>query len=254
VGEPRALASLGVGAAQRGGVGIRLEPLERVADGVWVATRSLPLVVGDVGTRMTVVRLASGELMLHSPVRIDPATRDAVDRVGRVRWIVGPSKVHHLFLGDWTAAHPDAELCGAPGLPEKRRDLRFAHVMDGAWQAPWGGELLHHPFAGAPFMNEVVFFHPASRTLLLTDLAFNVERGAPNRARVFHWLVGAVGRFGPHRIIRFGIRDRAAARRSLATILAWDFDRVIVTHGSVLESGGRAALERGFAFLGGGPG
>jgi hypothetical protein len=61
--------------------------------------------------------------------------------------------------------------------------------------------------------------------------------------------VGATGRFGPHRIVRAFVRDRAAARRSLERILAWDFDRVIVSHGDVLETGGRAALERGFAWL-----
>jgi hypothetical protein len=223
--------------------------LEPLAAGLWVATRPLPLWIGDVGTRMTVVRLASGELVLHSPVRLDAATREAVERVGRVRWLVGPSKPHHLFLGEWASAYPGAELCAAPGLAEKRRDLRLHHVLDDGWASPWGGELRHRLFAGAPLINEVVFFHPASRTLLLTDLAFHVQPGAANRARVFHWLVGAGRGFGPHRIIRAAIRDRAAARRSLEQILAWDFDRVVVTHGSVLETGGRAALERAFAFL-----
>ena len=84
---------------------------------------------------------------------------------------------------------------------------------------------------------------------MLTDLAFNVQPGAKNRAKVFHWLVGASGRFGPHRIFRALMRDRDAARRSLEQILAWDFDRIVVTHGAVLEHGGREALRAGFAFL-----
>ena len=58
-----------------------------------------------------------------------------------------------------------------------------------------------------------------------------------------------MGRFGPHRIVRFAIRDRAAARRSLERILAWDFERVVVSHGEVLETGGKRAVEEGFAFL-----
>jgi len=32
-------------------------------------------------------------------------------------------------------------------------------------------------------------------------------------------------------------------------ILAWDFDRVVVAHGEVLESGGREALRQGYAWL-----
>jgi hypothetical protein len=223
--------------------------LEPLAPDLWVASRSLPLRVGDVGTRMSVIRLKSGELLLHSPVALDDATRRAVESIGRPRWLIGPNKVHHLFLGDWVRAFPDAILCGAPGLAEKRPDLRFARVL--ASQAPpeWNGELRVRLVEGAPLMNEVVFFHPASRTLLLTDLAFNVKAGPGNRARLFHWLVGATGRFGPHRIVRFGIRDRAAARRSLDEILAWDFERVVVTHGEVLERDGRRLLARGFAYL-----
>jgi hypothetical protein len=158
--------------------------------------------------------------------------------------------VHHLYLGDYARAYPEARLCAAPGLPEKRRDLAFHHVFDGSWTPPWQDELPGLPFEGAPRLNERVFLHRASRTLLLTDLAFNLEAGAPDRARVFHWLVGARGRFGPHRLVRSMIRDRAAARRSLERILAWDFDRVVVTHGSVLATGGRERLREAFAFLG----
>ena len=105
-------------------------------------------------------------------------------------------------------------------------------------------------FAGATILNEVVLLHRPTRTLVLTDLAFNLPPGARNEARLFHRLVGAAGRFGPHRVVRLGIRDRAAAARSLEHVLGWDFDRVIVSHGEVLESGGKAALRAAFAFVG----
>lgn len=214
-----------------------------------MASRPLPLWVGDVGTRMTVIRIG-GELLLHSPVAPDAELRAALDRLGHVRWLVGPNKMHHLYLSDFARACPDAELCGAPGLPEKRRDLSFQHVLDDAGPAPWRGELVHRLFRGAPALNEVVFLHRPSRSLLLTDLAFHVETGAPNRARLFHWIVGALGRFGPHRLVRVMIRDRAAARHSRDEILGWDFERVVVTHGSVLEHDGPARMAEAFAFLG----
>jgi hypothetical protein len=222
-----------------------LTPLDR---DLWVAARPLPLWVGDVGARMTVVRLRDGSLLLHSPVAPDAPLREALERLGPVRFVVGPNRMHHFHLRDWLEACPDALLCGAPGLPEKRRDLRFDRVLDGA--APgWAGEVETHLFRGAPALNEVVLLHRPTRTLVLTDLAFNVAPGPRNRARLFHRLVGATGRFGPHRIVRATIRDRRAARGSLDAILGWDFDRVVVTHGDVLETGGRAAIEAAFAFL-----
>lgn len=226
--------------------------LEKLDENLWVASRPLPLWIGDIGTRMTVIRIGDA-LLLHSPVPLDATTQQALDGLGEVRWLVGPSKVHHLYLGDYVRAYPSAELCGAPGLAEKRKDLTFHHVIDEGWASPWQGAVPHHLFRGAPSINEVVFFHAASRTLVLTDLAFNVQPGPANRAKVFHWLVGATGRFGPHRIVRAMIRDRRAARESLEAILGWDFDRVVVTHGSVLERGGKASLARGFEFVLEGP-
>ena len=220
--------------------------LQELATDLWVASRRLPMWIGEIGCRMTIVRLAGGDLLLHSPVPLDLATRASLDRLGRGRWIVGPSKVHHLSLGDYVGAYPDAMLCGAPGLAEKRRDLRFQCVLDDAFAPPWGSDVPMRQFRGAPMMNEIALFHPPSRTLVLTDLAFNVPADGGG-ARFFHWLVGATGRFGPHRIVRFGIRDRVAASASLEAMRAWDFDRVIVSHGEVLERGGKAAFERAFA-------
>jgi hypothetical protein len=219
--------------------------LQALAPDLWVASHPLPMWVGDIGCRMTIVRIG-GDLLLHSPVPLEPATRSALDSIGRVRWIVGPNRVHHFWLGDYARAYPEALLCGAPGLAEKRRDLRFRGVLDDAQPPPWGPSVRIALLRGAPSLNELAFFHPASRTLVLTDLAFNVQPDG-GRARLFHRLVGATGRFGPHRIVRLAIRDPRAAGRSLQAIRAWDFDRVIVSHGDVLERGGKAAFETAFA-------
>ena len=220
-----------------------------LAPELWVADRPLKLAVGDIGTRMTVIRLADGGLFLHSPVRLDDETRRALDALGSVRAVVAPSKVHHFFVGDYLAGYPQAQVYAAPGLAEKRRDVQFHGPLGDEAPAEWHGQIEQHLFRGAPYINEVVFFHPATRTLLLTDLAFNVAADRTAKARAFYWLVGAAGRFGPHRMMRLLIRNRRAARSSLDAILRWDFDRVIVTHGEVLETGGRQWLAAAFAFL-----
>lgn len=222
----------------------------RLAADLWVLARPLPLAVGDIGTRMTVVRLPDDSLFLHSPVRLDADTRRTLDDIGTVRYVVAPSKVHHFFAGDYRSAYPQARLFAAPGLAEKRTDLRFDAVLSDEPPPEWRDAIDQHLFRGAPLVNEVVFFHPASRTLILTDLAFNFTHAPTGRARVFSWLVGATGRFGPHRMMRAFIRDRGAARDSVRRVLSWDFDRITVTHGTILESGGKSCFAAAFAFLG----
>ena len=101
----------------------------------------------------------------------------------------------------------------------------------------------------APRLEEVAFLHGASQTLLLTDLAFHVRHSDSRFTRVFMRLNGGYGRFGTTRMLRSSFRDRKALRASIDRILAWDFDRVVVTHGEVLERGGREALREAYAWL-----
>lgn len=66
---------------------------------------------------------------------------------------------------------------------------------------------------------------------------------------MFARVLGVYGRLGVSRTIRLATRDRVAARASLERILAWDFERVIVGHGEIVDTGGRAAIERAFRWL-----
>ena len=225
-------------------------PLRPIADHLWVAERAhgqLPFL--DIGTRMTVIRLPGGGLFLHSPVEADAATRGAVEALGAVRAIVAPNYVHHLFAGGWKQAYPQARLLGAPGLARKRRDLAFDGELGDEPEPSYAGALEQVLVRGARLLNEVVFFHRASRTLLLTDLAFHPTEASRPGLRRWTWLTRVRDGFGPNALVRAFIRDRRAARASLDRILAWDFDRVTVTHGELLESGGREALRKAYAWL-----
>jgi glyoxylase-like metal-dependent hydrolase (beta-lactamase superfamily II) len=202
-----------------------------------------------LGTRTTVVRLADGGLWLHSPGPLDEAQRRALEALGPVRALVAPSLLHHLFLRPAAEAFPAARVYVAPGLPEKVRDLRFDEVLDGEAPPAWKGEIDQLPLAGLRRMIEVVFLHRASHSLVATDLAFHVRRSESLFTRVFMLLNGGYGRFGPTRLLRAQVSDRGRLRASLDRLLVWDFDRVIVAHGDVLESGGREALRAGFAWL-----
>jgi hypothetical protein len=198
---------------------------------------------------MTVIRLADGSLLLHSPVVLDPGLRTELDAIGAVRFVVAPNRVHHLYAGRVAETYPDARLWIGPGLERKRPDLRYVAVLGDEAPVEWRGQVDQVFFAGRPFENEVVFLHRASRTLILCDLAFNFRAGTALPTRLLMRLIRSYGRFGPSTLDPWLIRDRAAARASLERILAWDFDRVIVAHGDVVEHGGRDALAHGYRWL-----
>lgn len=223
--------------------------LRRVADDLWVVERPQSFYGLPVGARMTVLRLAGQRLLLHSPVTLDAPLRDALDALGRVCFAVAPNRLHHLRAGDVARHYPGARLWIAPGLERKRPDLVYEAILGDEAPDEWRGEVEQAFVAGRPYENEVAFFHRASRTLVVCDLAFNFGTSSALRTRVLMRLLRSYGRLGPTKLDPLLIRDRGAARASLERILAWDFDRVIVAHGDVQESGGRQLLRDGYAWL-----
>jgi len=227
----------------------RPKALRPLADDIWVVERPQTFYGLPVGTRMTVIRLSGARLLLHSPVALDTELRAELDAIGRVSYAVAPNRVHHLYAGDVAKVYPGARLWIGPGLERKRPDLEFVAVLGDESPEEWQGEVLQTFFRGRPYENEVVFFHRASRTLILCDLAFNFGPHAAAPTRFLMKLIRSYGRFGPSKLDPWLIRDWNAARHSLERILAWDFDRVVVAHGDVLESGGREALREGYEWL-----
>ena len=223
--------------------------LREIAPDLWVAERPQRFFGLEVGTRMTVIRLAGGRLLLHSPVALDDGLRRELDALGRVSFVVAPNRVHHLYAGKVAETYPEARLWVAPGLPRKRPDLAFAGVLGDEAPEEWRAEVEQVFFRGRPYENEVVFFHRPSRTLIICDIAFNFGPGAATPTRLLMRLIRSYGRFGPTTLDPWLIRDRAAARESLQRILAWEFDGVILPHGDLVPSGGREALRRGYAWL-----
>jgi hypothetical protein len=223
--------------------------LERLDQDLWTA--AAPFRVGglELGVRVTALRLADGGLFLHSPIHYTEELRAALEPLGPVRFLAAPNKVHHLHLAGWKLAFPEAKLWGPVGLPDKRKDLRFDGVLVDRPEPAWADRIDQLQFYGAPHTNEVVFLHRPTRTLLLTDLAFNI-RGPVNRlTRAYLRIGGCHGRLATTLIMRLVVRDKKAARESLERICQWDFDRIVVCHGDVLEHGGPGALREAFAWL-----
>lgn len=227
----------------------RSQSLKQLAEDIWIAERPQTFYGLAVGTRMTVIRLTGGRLLLHSAIALDPALLAELDALGRVAYVVAPNRVHHLYAGDVAKSYPEARLWIGPGLETKRPDLRYVAILGDESPEEWRGEVDQTFFRGRPYENEVVFLHRKTRTLIVCDLAFNFGPSAPAMTRFWMKLIRSYGSFGPSKLDPLLIRDRVAARQSLERILGWDFDRVVIAHGDVLETGGREALRAGYSWL-----
>jgi hypothetical protein len=225
--------------------------LEAVAQDLWCAAVDLRFLGVHMGTRMTLVRLGDGTLWVHSPIAITDALRAEVDALGKVAHLVAPNLFHHLFVGQWKAAYPDATMWLAPGLERKRPDLVAdpqGVVTLGTAPPPWDAEIAQAPLTGFSF-HEVLFHHRASRTLVSSDLLENFSGSPYVFTRAYLKLAGLYGRVGVSRVLRWAYRDRPAVKEALARVLAWDFDRIVIAHGAIVEHDAKRALAEAYAWL-----
>ena len=97
-------------------------------------------------------------------------------------------------------------------------------------------------------LSEVLLFHRSSRTLILTDLAFNVTRYPRTLDRLFWRLSGIPARFGPGRTARsLFLTDRDVASRCLSRAAEWPFRRIVVAHGDAIEHDAMKEFQRAFS-------
>lgn len=203
---------------------------------------------GSLEGRMNVVGLGSAGTLVHSPTPVDDALAAEIAALGPVAYVVAPNCFHHLNVTAFLKRFPDAKVYAAPGLAQKRPDLPLAGTLGDGAETPWAGLLDQITLAGAPKLNEAVFFHRASRSLLVTDLLFNVTAPDGWMAALFLRLVGAYKRLACTRLVRRQVKDRRAFGAGVERMLAWDFVRLLPAHGEVLDA--PDARERTRAALG----
>jgi len=220
---------------------------------IWIA--SGPTVVAAAGfhypTRMTLIRLVNGQLVVVSPIGLTGELRQAVDALGQVCFLVAPNSLHHVFMSDWQDAYPAARTFAAPGLASKRPDLKIDATFDMAQIAEWNGQLEHVAMRGNAITTEVVFFHRPSATVIFTDLLQNFPKD---------WFLGwrsviakldlmAEPRPTVPRKFRLAFRRRTEARAALQAVLKWPSDKVLMAHGDPVQANGRAFIRQAFEWL-----
>ena len=223
--------------------------LTQLADHIWTLSRPLHLGPVELDHRMTVVRFASNQLWVHSPVALDSEVRAALDQLGEVACLVAPNTFHDLYWPPYFAAYPKARFFAAPGVREEHPDLSFTDVLSTEAPAAWSDQLEQTLVAGMARINEVIFVDRQSKTLITADLVFNYDRNVNLATSLLLRMTGSYDRCAVSRLFKFYIRDKKALRHSIDQILSWDFDRIVVGHGHLIDRDGRQVLKEAYSFL-----
>ena len=230
--------------------------LEQVHEALWVVDGEPVRFFGfPYPTRSVIARLENGDLWVWSPVKLTATLRAELDRLGAVRHLVSPNKLHHLYLAEWKAAYPGASLWGPRSTIRKRPDLPFREALEDSPPPEWLGDIDQAWFRGSFAMDEIVFLHRPSGTAIIADLIQTFS----DRFLRKHW---GFWRFLAHLDglsqdkacapleWRLSFIHRAPARRARDKVLGWNCRNVIVAHGERPRANGNAFLARSFRWLG----
>ena len=226
-------------------IGVIDGPLEYLT----VAGIRLPL---PFTTRMTVVRLSDGDLFLHSPIKFDERLARELRGLGRVRHLVSPNQFHYAHIGEWARTFPEAISWASPRVRRRARarhvDVNFTRDLDSDAPEDWRREIDQLLFPGGYF-KEFIFFHRASRTLILTDTIINIEldkisepwRSATKLAGMYH----------PYGRIFFGMRlpllvQPQKAKVAIGKIHSWQPQRIVLSHGRCFDADADNVIRRIF--------
>lgn len=230
--------------------------LQRIDNNLWVAEQPQKFMGLAVGTRMSVIRLEDSSLLLISPIEITPEIKQQLNSVGKVKYLIAPNLFHHLYLSEYRQIYPQAWVIAPPGLSTKQPELKIDKIFTQD-EIEFNSEVEHTLFEGfqafifpkVRTVNEVVFYHPSSKTLIITDSAFNFDDSFPLVTQLAGRVLGSYQTLKPSRLEKIAVQDKQQLKKSIDKIMAWDFNRVIMAQVKIVETNAKEQLTAGYQWL-----
>lgn len=236
-----------------------INQLKAIGDNIWIVDSSVVEMSIFAGitipfpTRMTIIRLNNDDLWIHSPTSLTDDLKKEIDQLGKVRHLISPNKLHYTHIPIWAKTYPDAISWASWDVEKRAKRQNISIKFDKKLRdsVPWKEEIKQYHVRGN-FLEEVIFFHPPSKTLILTDLIENFE--LHKVSKWFHLPLKLAGNAAPDgkmpldlRLTFFG--HKTQLNKALEQMLTWQPDRVIISHGRWYSENGVMELKRAFRWL-----
>lgn len=238
-----------------------INTLKSIGENIWIVDGSEIMfsVYGlkiPFSTRMVVIRLYNGDLFIWSPIAINEQLKAEIDTLGTVKHLISPNKIHYGFIGNWQTVYPKAIAWASPGVRKRAKsqniDVCFDADLKDFPEPAWANNIDQMIFKGSRYIEEVLFFHQPSRTLILADLIENFELGKiPAKWRTLVNLSGSVDPDGktPIDLRMTFIGRKNVALQSFKRMMAWQPQQVIMAHGRCYPENAEQELYRAFRWL-----
>ena len=218
--------------------------LTEVDENILTVVGEIPMPIGGLQRRMTVVRLTDGRLVIFSAISLDEDEMRALEEYGRPAFLIVPNSHHRLDAKTWKDRYPDLQVITPKGARLKVEDA----VPVDATSADFGDDnVLLIDVSGTRSLEAALLVTGSNgTTLVLNDVVANIrdEKGFGG------WLLRMMDFAGDEPQIPIPIKaaivsDKAALSEQL---LQWadlpSLKRILVSHGSAIETDPGGALRQ----------
>jgi hypothetical protein len=220
-----------------------------VPNAIWVSERPVWFSGVRLRARSTVLRLEDGGLLVHSPPEPTEAFCAALNALGELRWIVVPNCFHHLGALATATRFPSAKVVGPPSAAARNSQLRLdLGLRDDAFLRAVK-DLDAIPLDGCPFLDETVFFHRPTGSLIGADVVISACARDHWTWRWAARLKGCYEKVQAPPDVRAKTKPNDAAARSIDRMAALPLKRILVAHADTIEDRPSQALVDAWRFV-----
>lgn len=197
--------------------------------------------------RSTFLELANQELMIISPGPFEAHFIQPIIAKYKQVYCVAPNAFHHMHLQQFHRRFPEVAIYGPRALVKKQPWLSNHLSSLSSLEKTLKAQVTFLPIAGNPTLSETVFYYQPTKTLIMTDLIFNMREPMPKGRRWLLTLAGVRNKIGQSKLIKYTIKDHRAYADSIKAILGLECERIIIGHGNIIE--GQIDIQKAFEVL-----
>lgn len=186
--------------------------------------------------RSTIIKMDGGEVAIISPGPFTPEAVGEIKKLGDSFYIIAPNLFHHFYFLKAAESFPKHRLFGPHALGKKIKHLAGQFEDLATLPKSVISHLAPQKVEGNKAMQEWVFFHGASKTLIVTDLVFNMK-DKPLLTRMVLGMAGAYNKLGQSKLVKMITDDKELFSRSIQSLASYDLQRLIMAHGDIIDDG-----------------
>jgi|GEM_PF-339782 len=209
--------------------------LTRVTENLYTVNARGRLPFGEATSRMTVVRLEGGRVLVHGPMALREEEMDKLVCLGRPAFLVVLTAAHQASALAWQERYPDIAVIASPRLAHEldaRLNLRHHHT-------DLGDSRVSVEVVAGTGESELALVVESNhgKALVLNELVFNLPRARGLRGMLMPWLGYGPGVTMPKFVSMKLVRDKALVGVQLG---AWaqlgGLKYLVMSHGEVIEN------------------